>query len=511
MASSSPAVHASQPPHFIDPRRAGEYPVFLGESLKNSAKTTQGLLNIRYNWKPRSGFEDNVSNLTRSNDNYRLVVQNDHSDETDVPWVYSGRDNERFLSNLDDENSTLALVFDKSRSCFVLESMSSALDLNVISAPGKPSEEIRRLPKLPKHSSKSNKATEAAGLTPSEVADDEEPDSSNPYDFRHFLSEAREISEKASQQHTGARTPLTGGLTPLGGLASPATGGGRFLATTPQFHASSGPKATQKKSLATETTKSNKQATTTKSKPQLSDRKGPKSNPQPLSKERISDSDDEVSDAIPIVRPKPVAPHSSRGHTRNTSANLGRSPHIVVNDGDLEIDMGSPPPEARRRGRIDPEAFRSHTGTPQMGRSSNTQRPIDDEDIIMKDIIQNDEANDGVTPPGAEIDDDVEELELGSPRTNRASVSAPNSSSIIEIPNADVENAPTPPKATVILDDDDDEDLLEAELAAALEEEDEQENATRHHERSVGLGISGASQSHRPPLDDDESEISEEE
>ncbi|KIW93868.1 uncharacterized protein Z519_05183 [Cladophialophora bantiana CBS 173.52] len=268
---------------------------------------------------------------------------------------------------------------------------------------------------------------------------------------------------------------------------------------------------------------------------------------KPLSKARVSDSDedDESSDVTRAAAPKsastaakPSQPKAGKGHTRNVSDNIGSSPHIIINDddGDLEIDMGSPPPDngRSRRGRVDPEMFRSHTATPIGGLSSNigrsSSRPVSkppveepargrsgrerdrgrdmDRDVTMKDI-------EGASSGGE--DEDVEEFELGSPREK--SIVVPNSGDVSrsqddasedeDRPNRgrrpqqqqQIDQAPPTPPEPVISHDDDDEDLLEAALEAALEEEDENED------RGIGLGIGMA----HGNMQDDESEVSEEE
>ncbi|KIX03375.1 uncharacterized protein Z518_06927 [Rhinocladiella mackenziei CBS 650.93] len=524
MASS--AIHPIRSLGFIDPRRPGEYPIILGETLKESSKSKDSLVNIRYNWQPKSGFGSRESKLTKSGDTCQLVVEDGGSDDGGA-YEYTG-----ILSSLqpgksDDEPNSLALIFDKSKSAFVLESISASLDMNLRSGPGQSSKDTRQLPQLPteQHSFVDSSGPNGDGHT-SPSAEDETPDASNPYDFRHFLNEARENFERSAQQ-PGNRTPLPGSRTPLSGISTPLPGSSRFLATTPQFKPTPAmSKATPERKKKNEETTRNAgrtHPTSTKSKTTTKHETGKSSSIQPLSKARISDSDGDDSETIDVARVITKSSTTSnnsttqksshaagKGHTRNVSANIGRSPHIIINDdGGLEIDMGSPPPEDRRakRGRVDPEMFRSHTGTPIGGISSNPHvrpesRPVGDQrgrgrdrdhDVTMKDI----EA--GSSP--SDEDGDVEEFALGSPREKRLSV--PNSGDVSRMDDEGEDDggrrrhAPTPP-APASNDDDDDEDLLAAELEAALEEEDEE--ATR----GIGLGIGMGVQ-------DDESEVSEEE
>lgn len=525
---ASPATHPARPSKWIDPRRPGDYPIVLGDSLKGDSKSKDALLGIRYNWQPKSGFDSHESKLERSGDKYQLVIPDSDSDE----YRYSGH-----LNSPDDASSSFALVFNRSKPVptFVLESLSTRLDMNLKSAPDLSSKEARNLPQLPTSQESSARAEQSngdGGTSP--YADDETADDSNPYDFRHFLNEARENLEKATLQ-SGNRTPIPGSRTPMSGVSTPAAGvagASRAQATTPQFRptpATSKP-TPQRKKKTEDISRGPSRPPATKPAAKRDHAKG--GSAQPLSKERISDSDEDDDEDEPLsTRPssKPSAPApkdtgksrpshlAGKGHNRNVSANIGRSPHIIINDDDLEIDMGSPPPESgRRRGRVDPEMFRSHTATPIAGHSSNAQskpasRAVEeprrsghrdrDADVTMKDIEAGSSDEDG----------DVEEFELGSPRDKRLSV--PHSGSVSRMEEDEDEedddhehdahrrrqpqpvHAPTPPAPITAYDDDDD---LEAALEAALEEEDEDEGG------GIGLGIGVSTQ-------DDESEVSEEE
>ena len=543
---ASPAIHPTRPSGLIDPRRPGEYPIILGESLKGSAKSKDSLVNIRYNWRPKSAVLSGESRLTKSGDKYHLLVEEGDSDNRG--YRYTGTLHPQSSESPPGQTSSLALIFDKSKSAFVLESITASIDMNLKSGPGQSSKDARDLPQIPSiHQSYTGlrQSNGEGGTSP--PAEDEAADPSNPYDFRHFLAEARENIEKSTSQ-PGNRTPAPpGSRTPMSGISTPVPGGNRFLATTPQFRATPIAKSTQQRKKKSEdlTSTSNRARAQPATKPGTTKRDATKpSSSKPLSKARISDSDDDDDETIDVSHRKPAAakPHSSagdtppgadtryiaptskgKGHTRNISANIGRSPHIIINDNDvLEIDMGSPPPEARaRRGRVDPEMFRSHTGTPVAGSSSNANnrplsRPTDEDhghrdggrEVTMKDI----EAESG---PEDE-DGDVEEFELGSPREKRLSV--PNSGDVLMMEDDDDDDdgekeephkrqnkyqheAPTPPAPAVASnDEEDDEDLLAAELEAALDEEDEEAG------RGVGLGIGMSS-----AMQDDESEVSEEE
>lgn len=527
---ASPAIQPIKPSGSFDPRRPGDYPIVLGDSLKGEG-SKKSLVNVRYNWQPKSGFKSSHSKLTESGGKYQLAIQDEESEGGG--YQYTGQLNAPKSGKDDEQPTSLALVFDKARSVFVLEALSATLDMNLESGPGQSSKDARELPPLPttEQSSQDSTRQKANGST-SSSADDETPDAANPYDFRHFLAEARENMEKSAQQ-PGNRTPIPGGnLTPMSSISTPVPGPSRFKATTPQFQPTPvTTRPSQQKGRRSPDVRSARPSAAPKT---VSKRETAKASNQALSKARVSDSDEDEDQATIDVsrvmaksapkdslKPATARPNqtSSRGHARNMSANIGSSPHIIINDddGDLEIDMGSPPPEDRaKRNRVDPEMFRSHTGTPVAGLSSNpsqrarpTSRPADeyrgrtrDKDVSMKDI------EGGLS---ASEDADVEEFELGSPRDSRVGV--PHSGDVTMGEGEDDEEQVQsnnkedgnhqPQKIPQVAnnDDIDDEDLLAAELEAALEEEDD-EAAGQH---GVGLGIG------MNTVQDDESEVSEEE
>ncbi|KAL2436460.1 hypothetical protein ABEF95_010429 [Exophiala dermatitidis] len=568
---ASPGLHAMRPSGWIDPRRPAEYPIVVGESVKanGAGRASKSLVSVRYNWQPKSGFGSRQSKLTKDGDDYQLTIRDEESGN-DEDFQYSGAISSS-TGRTEDQTNSLALIYDQAKSCFVLETISASLDLNLKRWASHSSKDARELPQLPIKQSPSTATAQTNGDgSTSPAPDDETPDADNPYDYRHFLAEARENVEKSALA-PGSRTPLTG-------VSTPVPGGSRFSATTPQFRptpvtstSKATPQKTKKQSETLKTRPGSRTATPTiAGKPTAKSKRDSPNKPtsfssssKALSKARITDSDEEAEadETMDVARPSAKSsssfshlgsgPSVRRGHTRNISANIGSSPHIIINDDDggLEIDMGSPPPEDRpsRRGRVDPEMFRSHTGTPIGGMSSNhaaahsrpmsQSRPSADEkdnhgrgrkdrdrdrDVTMKDIEAGTTDEDG----------DVEEFELGSPRDKLLSV--PNSGDVSRIggdedDNDDNDHGHTQRDgrhhdqkphshshsqqhqghaATSMAhhddDDDDDEDLLAAALEAALEEEDQAATPAAATSAAVGLGIGMATQ-------DDESEVSEEE
>ena len=521
MATST--INSGRPSGLIDPRRPGDYPIILGDSLKSDSKAKDSFLNIRYNWQPKSGFPDGYESKMRiSGDRWHLDVSTGGSQG----YQYVARLPSEQAAASGSGTKSLALIFDASKSAFVLEAISATLDMNLRAGRGMSKEDARGLPQLPKdlQSTMQSHANDHASTS----SDDETADISNPYDFRHFLAEAQENIEKAKVA-PGNRTPIPGGRTPVSGTSTPIPGGNRFLPATPQFRLS--PATNPIKSTEQRRKKVEAPSRTAKSTSKASSKRDTPKKNQPLSKATISDSDDSDNQTIDVARvtvskqttSRPTQPSASKGHTRNISTNIGSSPHIIINDDDggLEIDMGSLPSgnfRSRRR-RVDPEMFRSHTGTPIGGLSSNLgSRPVSrppveeparnrrqrerDNDIKMRDIEAASEEDEN---------DDVEEFELGSPSRESTAPRRGHVSRDDDSGNEDLQAqrpqqqqsdhvAPTPPPASTY--EEDEEDLLEAALEAALEEEDDNQHG------GIGLGIGMANNNVQ---DDDESEVSEEE
>jgi hypothetical protein len=479
--SRSPALPPSRPSGLIDPHQPAEYPVLLGNGFQDAESRSSKSVSMRYNWKAHKATSISRISLSKTksepDDSYELIVEDRlHKNK---PYRYTGRvrgtpgagDDED--SNIPSFDQSLALVWDPAKSAFVLEPVSASLDFNLVSAPDQSQREINTHKKLQSTSFKEDDSETGTMSSLPGSDSDSEPDSSNPYDFRHFLGEARENSANGALRAgsktpvpgsrtpiPGSKTPLTGSRTPLPGLSSPALVANK---STPQFHATSSTSAPTKKR------KLERPSQMQKPKPQAISRKQAPSS-QKLSSERIIDSDEEANEATLSQPPLPSTNHRKQLSTLNSPSSKPQktqqsSPHLIVEDADaeLEIDLGSPPKYTqRKRPNINPDAFhhRSNANTPRIDNTQNSQG-----DVEMPDA-------------------DVEELALGSPRSagaTRGMSVAMHAGRIEQSDPVDVE------------EDDDD---LAAELEAALEEE-------AAEGEGVGLGITAGKE--------DESEVSEEE
>lgn len=454
-------------PGLLDPARQAEYPIILGKTLANRTIPAKHLMNVRYNWKSKQIPQRQVITENRASSNsYKLVVR----EGTSEPYKYNGTIDSK---TTDPDSAYLALVFDKEKAAFVLESISESLNFNLTSATTKPN--IDQLPQLETFKKSNKNPSRHEDSRELRDNDEDAADPKNPYDYRHFLAEATNDAE------AGNSTPKA--FTP--GRASPIPTAPKLLtaskSATPLESTLTGPakrrKMDQKAASHSTPRTSHPTANVLKEKSRTNP---PAIKGRPVHKltEHISLSEEEEEEE------KVQGIHGKQNHSRDTSSShtYAQSPHIIVDEAsDLTIDMGSPPPKAKMKHRINPDAFASHS-RPHSRANTASVSPKG------KDIRDSDRDNEG----DAEIndgddDDDVEDLALPSPREARK---VSNALSRI-----------TQDRAT---EDDDEDDGLAAELEAVFDQEDDGDTQT------VGLGIS-ASQDQPGLQHEEESEVSEEE
>lgn len=454
----SPALPPMRP-GLIDPSRQAEYPILLGKTFPgNGTAAGNQLLNVRYNWKSKQIPQRQVITENRlSPGSYRLVVREDTSE----PYKYSGGTDPNTTSL---ESTTLALVFNKEKSAFMLESISNCLNFNLTYATTKPN--IDQLPQL-----------EITKSQDDESADSEEDaaDAENPYDYRHFIAEAKADAE------TGAATPKSHPT----GTADPKPGAPRTLATnktcTPHqspFVGASIRKKTEAKSTSHVPPKSTKPVAPnvpkTKARTNAASARG-KTGQKPAEQINL---EREEQDKAPSAHSKPRRPREA-----SSSQTYTPSPHIIVDEAsDLTIDMGSPPLKAKPKHKINPDAFASHSRA-QSRANSTSNSP-------QSNVAHGDgerDAEGDLEMDEADGNDDIEDLALPSPRETRTT-----------------SNAMGRIMQDRVVEDDDEDDGLAAELEAVFDQEDDRDA------RAVGLGISG-SQHHGQMQNEEESEVSEEE
>jgi hypothetical protein len=385
----------------IDPTKQAEYPIVLGERLRNP--NASRLINVNYNHKSKSATSQQRSVITqsRSSDLYDLTVT-DKAPNADQTLTYSYKGSE------DSSERGLVLIFDPDRKVFVLEPVSTTLNFNLRSAPGKTEKQVREQYEQLQIKEEDEPASGEDRHGGSTSEDEGPADDSNPYDFRHFLPKNRREDDKPISGHSTPEPATSRANTPLIPAAKPA------------------PRPAPRPTTQTNPLRQKKPPT------------------KPPVKAHVKPSE-------PVSYPDP--PEHEDSHSPSDagtgSQQTGQSPssNIIV-DGDLIIDMGSPPPS---RPFVVNRAYFSSNNTP-------------DEDG----------------------DEDVGEFSLPSPVGNTA-------------PPTSSEHTGTAAQEDEVEDD----DALAAEMEAAFEQSAREEEARSHHYTQP------TTRQYVPS--DDESEVSEEE
>jgi hypothetical protein len=421
----------------IDPTK--DYPIILGNRLTGGDTEQQSrLINIQYNYKTKSASSQQRTNITRSAqypDLYNLTITDKapNADHNVLTYSYKGSvDPEHATSEAPERN--LVLVFDPDRKVFVLEPIATQLNFNLRSAPNKTekqvTEQYAQLRTL--HDDDQGSGDDGAVETAADT-DDGPADDSNPYDYRHFLpketaDDDKSVSDGAVSTHLNdskANTPL------MAAAAKPTP------SPKPRPKPQTNPLRRQPRP-----SKPSRNQTKPASKTNLE---------PPAQVKRKQAQEEEIEEVEEIQAGKMKSSPSDTGTELVSSFKAAPSPgsNIII-DGDLIIDMGSPPP-SRPAFRVNPAHF------------SSNNTPANDED---------------------DEEEEMEALRLPSPVGRGGAPSG----------RADVSS--TAPATQEEIEDDD--DALAAEMEAAFEEE-----ARKQEYQPPSLQYQVPS--------DDESEVSEEE
>ncbi|KAJ5591214.1 hypothetical protein N7450_005186 [Penicillium hetheringtonii] len=420
----------------IDPTKQAEYPVVLGERLSNNTASSR-LVNVNYNYKTKSATPSQRSTITRSSlsrDLFDLSVTDkapgaDHN----LTYAYQGSEDPT-----DERN--LVLVFDPERKVFVLESVSTKLNFNLRSRPGKTEKEVRHenLELLPVYHDDDHTSSDDrnAGNT---SEDEGQADDSNPYDFRHFVRKPGAENPPASVSGATTPEPVSNSK-----VTTPARSCSCSCSEADGSSEETGQSSTSSKA-ACQTDRINRPIRLQTAAVNARTGRCAHSRADPPDHEDIRSS---LSDA----------------GTGSASQQTIQSPNSnIIVDGDLIIDMGSPPPS--RAFKVNPAFF------------SSNNTPTDDRD-------------DGEGDEMGEGEEEMDSFQLPSPARDTKPPPPENISGGAGDSN-DME--------------DDDFDPLAAEMEAAFEESAREEQiAPRQYTQT------STSARYTMPSDD-ESEVSEEE
>ncbi|KAL4945211.1 hypothetical protein BDV06DRAFT_185501 [Aspergillus oleicola] len=435
----------------IDPTKHAEYPIILGERLarKSSDEPRSKLINIQYNYKIKAATSQQRSVITkspRSRDHFNLTITDKapSAEQNVLTYAYQGSvDPAQSASESQEHN--LVLVFDATRKAFVLEPVATQLNFNLRSAPVKTEKQV--LQQYPQLRTLQDDGNTSGDDRDASGNDDGPADDDNPYDFRHFLAKDKDnLDDVKSGSGNATPEPYAGpskASTPLATASRPA------LSPRPRPKTQTNP--LRQKKPVTDSPRASKAAA--KSTPKSPTRVAEKQGNNTKEKKRLEKEEDPDEIVFESTKSSP----SDTGTNAVSSQKSVPSPgsNIII-DGDLIIDMGSPPPA--RPFKVNPAHF-----------SSNNTPANNDEE----------EEEDGY--------EDIEDLRLPSP--------VPTTQKPVPIPDIQVEDD----NGGADEEDEDEDDLLAAEMEAAFEEEAQNQQAQSHIP------------THQYVPSDDESEISEEE
>ena len=460
MAALSASSHATS--GFIDPSKPGEYPILLGDRLsgKQSAKGSH-FVNVNFNYKPKGASPQQSTVITReeADDLYDLTIRDEagNAERTALTYKYQGSVDPS-LPAAETEYSGLVLVFDPRRKAFILEPVSTSLNFNLRSGPGRDQNVKGRYPQLRTlyDESQAGKAKDEGDSADEDVGP---ADESNPFDFRHFLPKDEAETEKTGG-HSPLGTPSEVRKSPEKAKTShpvPLTAAG----TKPGVKPLNKPRPEKPKPNPLPQQRRVPKSTPIKASPVLS--KAKPAVPSPLV---------EAEREVVTVESSPVEDEPKKAEP------AAPSPNIIV-DGDLIIDMGSPPPQ-RRPFKINPRHFSSNnTSGNEAGFGSD-----DDDDLQDPQLPVSLTRGRFSRQPEPEDESNEDEEEDG------------------EVEDGTMEDVPGQQAEPTHEDEDDNDDPIAAELKAAYEQtrlEEEQRARQLHYQRQQAV------------VSDDESEVSEEE
>ncbi|KKK16319.1 hypothetical protein ARAM_001784 [Aspergillus rambellii] len=384
----------------IDPTKQAEYPIILGDRLAGKIDDTRSqLININYNYKTKAATAQQRSVITRSaqsRDHYNLTITDKapNAEQSVLTYAYQGSvDPNQSVSESEDHN--LVLVFDSNKKVFVLEPVASQLNFNLRSAPAKTQKQARQ---------------QYAQLR---TLHEDDPTSGDD-----------RVSDHASASYDG-----------------PAD--------------DDNPTQTNPLRQKNPTTDPSRQKNTAKAQPKakpstdLSEKQGGRKTTE--RRERYDEGADEI--VFESYKSSPSETGTGAVSSQKTVPSPGSN---IIIDGDLIIDMGSPPP-TRPAFKVNPAHFSSNN-TPANG--------DEDED--------------------EDEDEDIEALRLPSPvpTTQRPGPSSTVQGDVNELEEEEEE-------------EEDDDDALAAEMEAAFEE------SVREEEARSQQSMPPISSHHYVPSDDE--------
>lgn len=463
-----------------------------------SQANTRFLSCAKVNHKPSQIGPRRVTTLTQTGDDYSLTIRDGEVDDEISKVSYTGHRAEQHHSA-----DSYVLVFDRKQQSFTLNPVDGDYSFNISATPwhSKSEDLADHYKQIPKDSGLDHDAASPGHAHSSSDNEgdlfgghDAEPDTANPFDFRHFLD-----APPASPVVPAARAPSSTVNTPMRLANSPMLpSNSTFGKHSPMLKAKASPLMKPNKhrrNISTSSLGPGRAAadasSKTKTKP-APDEKPVQSVPRVQLQRKASVRSD-------TVKAKPKAPRTDADDGDDDDDNKADA------DDDILIIEGE---EDEPEEKAHTPAFR---GTPNGGApvslsqlaTSNSPAGFDRSDDEYDDEIEV-----GGTIRNDDDDDDVQSISLGTP-AHRGEEDTPASSrsrTHLSVPST---RAQAP-------DDNDAEDdqvvlALEAELLSGLESEDEDEDDGRQAQAVGGTTSSGLPPSSLRQVQAEESDESEEE
>ncbi|KAH3909798.1 hypothetical protein HBH56_152470 [Parastagonospora nodorum] len=309
----------------IEPHKKAHFSLHISDRIANGDAPRGGYSSVKYNHKPAQTSESRTTTLTSASPNkYNLRVEDKSSSGNKDIFTFTG--------NRAATKKSYVLLFDPTSQKATLEPLSDAYTFNLATRNKKDvsSEYAKIYPKKSKEEQQQDEGDD--DLFGQADGDDEsgDPDASNPYDFRHFLSKEKEKRGDESEYYNAS---------------SPDNRAGTGSAmNTPQFGARKPPEAAPAKPKPAEPVPKKRKTAESgmfmKKKPGVKKAQPPPSiNLERRASERL------VPDAAPKPRAKPAGPPASK----IKSAELVHSSDESDADAEGEPEpISSPPRQAQR-------------------------------------------------------------------------------------------------------------------------------------------------------------------
>ncbi|KAL8868337.1 MAG: hypothetical protein Q9174_005057 [Haloplaca sp. 1 TL-2023] len=187
--------------HLLDPTRAANIPVTLGEHLSsNRAHGKKRTANVQWNYKPSLTSNRSIRirpSKRRSNSHVDLTIEDQ---QTHAKYHYGGAQQ---------SSGACALIYNPSSKKFVLDRLDVDFTFNLQTTPAnkRRKDVTNQYPQLDIGVSDNESDEGRATALASDDVEHAQADANNPYDYRHFLKGQRTSSPEAPRLACATTSP----------------------------------------------------------------------------------------------------------------------------------------------------------------------------------------------------------------------------------------------------------------------------------------------------------------